>query len=283
MVTLEHTLRMLKIPIFDDGVVNLGETSLLLRAIRPYALRGDADARELTELLQKVRADGVITPGESERIRQVLDRITVGRVNERRERQFQQRLAGAAPGALPAGKRYRSADEYLRDTWRLAAAVRSSGWQPDILIALWRGGAPVGVAVHEFFKVTGWNVRHLPLKCASYTGIGENRGGVEIVHGDIVFGMLREGDKVRVVDDVFDTGKTAEAVKARIEATGAEMRMACVYWKPQKNATSLKPDYFVKDAGLDWIVFPHEIEGLSQDEIRTKDPVLADLLSENVV
>ena len=175
-------------------------------------------------------------------------------------------------------KHYLTADEYLRDSWRLAAAVKASGWQPDILIALWRGGAPVGVALHEFFKVTGWNIRHLPLKCASYTGIGENAGAVEFTHGDIVFGMLREGDRVLVVDDVFDTGKTAEAVKARIEATGAEMRMACVYWKPQKNQTDLKPDYFVRDVGLDWIVFPHEIEGLSPDEIRTKDPVLAELL-----
>ena len=50
-------------------------------------------------------------------------------------------------------KHYLSADEYLRDTWSLAAEVKRSGWKPDILIALWRGGAPVGVALHEFFKV----------------------------------------------------------------------------------------------------------------------------------
>ena len=43
-------------------------------------------------------------------------------------------------------KHYLSADDYLRDSWRLAAAVKASGWQPDILIALWRGGAPVGIA-----------------------------------------------------------------------------------------------------------------------------------------
>jgi len=175
-------------------------------------------------------------------------------------------------------KHYLSADEYLRDTWRLAAAVRKSGWQPDILIALWRGGASVGVAMHEYFKVTGWPVQHIPLKCASYTGIGENAGGVAFTHGDIVFGMLRKGDKVLVVDDVFDTGKTAAAVKAQIDAAGAEMRMACVYWKPQKNVTKLVPDYFVKDGGLDWIVFPHEIEGLTKEEIAVKDPFLAGLI-----
>ena len=175
-------------------------------------------------------------------------------------------------------KHYLSADEYLRDTWRLAAAVRESGWQPDILIALWRGGAPVGVALHEYFKVIGWKLQHIPLKCASYTGIGENPGGVAFTHGDIVFGMLRKGDKVLVVDDIFDTGKTAAAVKRRIDEIGAEMRMACVYWKPEKNKTNLRPDYFVKDVGLDWIVFPHEIEGLTQEEVRTKDPLLAELL-----
>ena len=175
-------------------------------------------------------------------------------------------------------KHYLTANEYLKDSWRLAAAVKAAGWRPDIIIALWRGGAPVGVAVHEYFKVSGWEMRHLPLKCSSYTGIGENAGEVEFVCGDLVFGMLRKGDRVLVVDDVFDTGKTAAAVKKRIEATGAEMRMACVYWKPQKNLTQLKPDYFVRDVGLEWIVFPHEIEGLSPAEIQAKDPFLADLL-----
>ena len=175
-------------------------------------------------------------------------------------------------------KHYLSADAFLRDSWRLAAAVKRSGWRPDILIALWRGGAPVGVALHEYFKVVGWPMQHLPLKCASYTGIGENPGDVAFTHGDIVFGMLRKGDRVLVVDDVFDTGKTAAAVKARIDATGAEMRMACVYWKPLKNLTTLKPDYFAKDVGLDWIVFPHEIEGLTKEEVAVKDPLLAELL-----
>lgn len=177
-------------------------------------------------------------------------------------------------------KRYLSADEYLRDVWRLAAAVRASGWRPDILVALWRGGAPVGVAMHEFLKASGWPVRHIPLKCSSYTGIGENQGGVEFTHGDIVFGLLRPGDRVLVVDDVFDTGKTAKAVRERIDATGAEMRLACVYWKPDKNTTDMKPDYFTKDTGLEWIVFPHEMEGLAADELAEKDPLLASLLQD---
>ena len=177
-------------------------------------------------------------------------------------------------------KTYLDANGFLLDSWRLAAAVRESGWKPDIILALWRGGAGVGVSLHEFFKVTGWNVRHIPLKCASYTGIGANGGDVVFTLGDEIFGLMRAGDRVLVVDDVFDTGKTAAAVKERIDAIGAEMRMACVYWKPQKNVTNLKPDYFVRDVGLDWIVFPHEIEGLTDEEIVQKDPALASLVKE---
>ena len=84
MVTLEHRLRMLKIPVLEDGVVNLGETTLLMRAVRPYVGKGDAEADELMNLLMQVRADGVITADESNRIAWLLDEITVGRVKRRR-------------------------------------------------------------------------------------------------------------------------------------------------------------------------------------------------------
>jgi len=175
-------------------------------------------------------------------------------------------------------KRYLSANEFLHDSWQLAAAVRRSDWRPDVLIALWRGGAPVGVAVHEYLKAAGWPIEHMPLKCASYTGIGKNAGEVVFTQEDVVFGLLKKGDRVLVIDDVFDTGKTAAAVKARLDAVGAEMRLACVYWKPAKNQTELKPDYYTKDVGLEWVVFPHEIEGLSPEEIAEKDPFLASFL-----
>ena len=44
--------------------------------------------------------------------------------------------------------------------------------------------------------------------------------------------------------------------------------------------TDLKPDYFVRDVGNGWIVFPHEIDGLAPAEVRAKNPILADLLDE---
>jgi hypothetical protein len=41
----------------------------------------------------------------------------------------------------------------------------------------------------------------------------------------------------------------------------------------------MKSDYFVRDVGNEWIVFPHEIEGLAPEEVERKDPLLASLLA----
>ncbi len=175
-------------------------------------------------------------------------------------------------------KHYLSANEYQSDIWRLAAKIKDSGWKPDFLVGLWRGGAPVAIAVHEFFRATGWNIKHIPLKCWSYTDIGQNEGKVGFMLGDAIFGMFRPGDRVLFIDDVFDTGKTAAAVMEHMRGIGADAKIACVYWKPAKNLTTLTPDYIAKDIGTEWIVFPHEIDGLTPDEIREKDAELASLL-----
>jgi len=177
-------------------------------------------------------------------------------------------------------KKYLTADGCLRDAWRLAAAIRSSGWRPDWLVGLWRGGTPAAIAVHEFFKAAGWNVRHLPLKCWSYTGIGESSDTVEFLFGDEVFGLFTPGEKVLFVDDVFDTGGTAAAVVYRSRRIGIDGKYACLYWKRPQNKTSLVPDFYVADTGDDWLVFPHEFDGLSPDEIREKDALLHKLVEE---
>jgi hypoxanthine phosphoribosyltransferase len=174
-------------------------------------------------------------------------------------------------------KKYISPDRFQEDVWRLAAKARSSGWKPDMIIALWRGGATVGISVHEFFKATGWTVNHIPLKCSSYTGIGENEGDVVFTLGDEVFSMIKPGNKVLVVDDVFDTGKSAKAMKTRLENSGAEMKLAVVYWKSANNTTDMKPDFYVEDMSEEWIVFPHELAGLTSDELAAKNPFLASL------
>ena len=175
-------------------------------------------------------------------------------------------------------KVYLDPKDYLHDIWRLARQVYDSDWRPEVLLALWRGGAAPGVAMHEFLKVKGRSLRHAPVKCSSYTGIGTSEAEVKFdEHAERVLASLAPGTKVLVVDDVFDTGRTAAAVHDRMAAIGCDMRLACVYWKPLKNVTSLAPDFFVRKLEQ-WIVFPHEIEGLTPEEVAVKDPVLAELM-----
>jgi len=175
-------------------------------------------------------------------------------------------------------KLFVSANEYLRDGWRLARQVLDSGWLPQDLIALWRGGAPVGVAVHEFLHYHGLRLRHRVLKCQSYTGIGTRSHEVVFEDAEDIFSSVARGSRLLVVDDVFDTGNTARALFERLAPLGADVRLATVYWKPNRNVTDIKPDYYVRQTE-EWIVFPHELDGLTPDEAVLKDPVIRDLLS----
>lgn len=177
-----------------------------------------------------------------------------------------------------SSKMYISAKDYLIDSFRLARRILDSGWLPEDLIALWRGGAPVGVAVHEFLHYHGSRPRHRVLKCQSYTGIQTRDHEVVFENADAIFNSVVPGSRVLVIDDVFDTGNTARAVLSRLAQYHADVRLATVYWKPNKNQTGQKPDYYLRETD-DWIVFPHELDGLTPDEVRRKDPTLYALLT----
>lgn len=177
-------------------------------------------------------------------------------------------------------KEYITATDYLHDIWRLACGIAKAGFKPDVLIALWRGGAPVGVAVHEFLSYLGYEIRHIPLKCSSYTGIGENGSMVQFEHPEVVFNSLNKTDKALIVDDVFDTGETAKAVLEKMEGLCKDVKIACTYWKKPQNRTGIVPDFFVKEVGCTWLVFPHEMLCLSNDEIKQKDEVLFNMILE---
>ena len=54
----------------------------------------------------------------------------------------------------------------------------------------------------------------------------------------------------------------------------AEIRIATVYYKPTRNRSRLKPDFFVHETDR-WLVFPHELQGLSEAEIAAHKPLEA--------
>ena len=62
--------------VLADGKVDFAETDRLLGLVGPYARKGDADAVKLENLLKDVRADGVITPDESNVVAGLLELLS---------------------------------------------------------------------------------------------------------------------------------------------------------------------------------------------------------------
>jgi hypoxanthine phosphoribosyltransferase len=169
-----------------------------------------------------------------------------------------------------------TADELLGDSFRLARAVLESGFRPTHLVGIWRGGAPIGIAVQEFFDVHGVECDHIAIRTASYTGIDQQSKTVKVYALGYLIDTLNADDRLLVIDDVFDSGRSIEAVltelKARCRANmPADIRIATVWYKPARNQTAFKPDYFIHESN-EWLVFPHEIDGLTPEEIRAHKP-----------
>ncbi len=154
----------------------------------------------------------------------------------------------------------------------MARQVLESNFEPDFLLALWRGGTPVGIAVQEFFKYEGVKTDHIPIRTHAYEGVDKQSKEIKVYGLDYLTESLNSTDKLLIVDDVFDTGLTMKAVIENLEKRlrlnmPYNTRIATVYFKPTRNQTDIKPDYFVNETDK-WIYFPHELEGLSLEEIK---------------
>ena len=57
-----------------------------------------------------------------------------------------------------------------------------------------------------------------------------------------------------------------------------EIRIACPWYKPARNTTTLRPDYYLHETE-DWLVFPHELVGLKAAEIAAGKSDLREILS----
>ena len=181
-------------------------------------------------------------------------------------------------------KLYLDAQTLLEDSWQLGAMVADSGFQPTFIVAIWRGGAPIGVAVQEMLKARGIDADHIAIRTASYQGIDGRDDEVQVFSMNYLIKNISHDDSVLIVDDVFDTGRSIEAVidhlreKARLNMP-EEIRIAVHYYKPARNLSGRVPDYFLHETEK-WLKFPHSLEGLSVDEIKMHRSTLAAILAE---
>ena len=186
-------------------------------------------------------------------------------------------------------KRFIEEQALLEDAFRLAVNIFDSGFRPDFIVGIWRGGSTVGIYVQECLQYLGVKTDHIAIRTSyrgqpSYGEMIENPESIR-VHGlQYLFENLNREDKLLIVDDVFSSGYNVEAVINRLTRKckrnmPEEVRVAVPYFKPGKNLSGREPDYFLHTTE-DWLVLPYELQGLSTEEIAEYKPDLAPLIRE---
>jgi uncharacterized protein len=174
-------------------------------------------------------------------------------------------------------KTFIGADSLLRDSMTLGMQVVRSKFQPTFLVAVWRGGAPIGITVQEVLEYHGVACDHIAIRTSSYTGVDQQSSTVRVHAVDYLVSRLTAEDRLLLIDDVFDSGRSLEAVLDELARRcrrnlPEKIRIATVYYKPTRNRTALVPDFYVRSTDQ-WLVFPHEVQGLTREEILRHKPV----------
>ena len=175
-------------------------------------------------------------------------------------------------------KHYIPAQQLLEDSFKLGAQIIRSGFRPTIIIAIWRGGTPMGIAVQELLAWFGIETDHIAIRTSSYHGIDGHSDEIRIHGMNYLIKHCQQEDRLLIVDDVFDTGLTIQSViaylrrQARLNTPG-DIRVAVPYYKPTRNKTDKAPDYYLHETEQ-WRKYPHSLEGLSVDEIAHHRPEL---------
>lgn len=132
----------------------------------------------------------------------------------------------------------------------LAYTIKSSGFKPDIIVGVSRGGWPPARVLSDLLD----NPNLANVRTEFYLGVAETKGKPVLTQP---VSVSVAGKKVLIVDEIADTGKSLKLVKEHIMEQGAsDVKITTVYYKPW---SILKPDYYAKETSS-WVVFPWEIK-----------------------
>ncbi len=149
----------------------------------------------------------------------------------------------------------------------LAQKIIESGYEPEIIVAISRGGFdPARILCDQL------SIRRLAsVQVEFYSGIKDTAEKPRIVYplnADV------RGKSVLVVDDVSDTGVSLEAAKEHVLQKGpGDLKVATLHIKPW---TSYRPDYHVSETES-WIVYPWEpIESVRSISVKLEEKGYSD-------
>ena len=99
-------------------------------------------------------------------------------------------------------------------------------------------------------KARGIDADHIPFRTASYQGINGRDDDVHVFSMNHLIKNVGHHASVLIVDDVFDTGQSIDAVidhlrqKTRLDMP-QDIKVAVPYYKPVPNLSGRVPDYFL--------------------------------------
>lgn len=139
-------------------------------------------------------------------------------------------------------------DDVQRLSERVSDLIMESGYRPDLLIAVSRGGFDPARIISDQL-----NIRKLAsLQVIYYSSLNTRNEEPQVL-----FPLNAEVDglKVLIIDDVSDSGNSLLVVKKYVEGKGAsEVKLATLHHKPW---SLFKPDYYADEVDK-WIIYPWE-------------------------
>lgn len=184
-------------------------------------------------------------------------------------------------------KRFIQENDLLLDAYRLGVKIWNSGFRPNFIVGLWRGGSSVGIAVQECLQYLGVETDHIAVRTSyrgmqSYDAMVENAQDIRVHGTQYLLERLNADDRLLIVDDVYSSGLSVKAVIDRLTSKAKrnmprELPVAVPWVKPASNRTRRLPDYYLHETDQ-WLVLPYELKGLTPEEIRAHKPFLEPLL-----
>jgi hypoxanthine phosphoribosyltransferase len=189
-------------------------------------------------------------------------------------------------------------DLIRNNAMKLAYRIYKDGFIPDVIYVSLRGGAYMGNVISEYFKFIkhpGKPVFYAAVVARSYTDVSTQEA-IKIDGWTYSPDFLRAGDKILLVDDVYDSGRTINYLAEVIMAKGVDrsnIKIAVHDYKVRSHLPDtlpVHPDYWCRKIEVHkpedetWIHYmSHELVGLSAEEAAIHylkaDPDLAEAMS----
>ncbi|MCL4457800.1 MAG: phosphoribosyltransferase [Nitrospirae bacterium] len=169
---------------------------------------------------------------------------------------------------LPSKERFRceilSWNRVVRDTKKLSKNIKDSGYKPDIVAAIGRGGYVPARILCDYLLM-----RDLASIKVEHWGIAATETEKAVIKFPLCADIKNK--KVLLVDDITDTGDTLRVSMEYLKTFEPEDIKTAVLI--HKTCSAIMPDYFVsKITKWRWIIFPwHIYEDLTGFVKRIKD------------